>query len=97
MTATDCHRSYPKLHEFCRPHRQEDHFSCLCLIYAALVANYDDHAEVVAKTVDRQRVGRMWTELDDKTIWDQNSPSDNDCFDAYPGCLVASVPKEPRI
>ena len=39
----------------------------------------------------------MWTELSDKTIWDQNNPSEccdvkeaasKDCSDAYPSYLV---------
>ena len=67
------------------------------LLYAALVASPDDRFNVAALTVDRQRAGCMWTELDHQTIWDQNNPSEccdvkeaasNDCFDAYPGCLV---------
>ena len=38
----------PTPHESCRPHRREDHFSCLRLIYAALVAKPGDRSKVVS-------------------------------------------------
>ena len=97
MTATACHRRHQSRTNFVVHLGKRITFSGLCLIYAALVANPDDRAEDAANTADRERVGRMWVELDDKTIGNQNNPSEccdveevasNDCIDAYPGCLV---------